>query len=67
MWVGTPDGKVYGHHEFALANDDHQEDPVNAREYSVFLAAPPGTNQAQLIAVLLEYGCDRSIPSILCR
>ena len=42
-------------HQFALANDDHEEDPINAREYPVFLAAPPGAHQAQLLTVLLEY------------
>src|SRR5262245_13811943 len=26
--VGPTDGKVHGHHEFALSNDDHQEDPI---------------------------------------
>ena len=53
--VGPPDGKVDGHHQFALTNDDHQEDPINAGEHAVFLAAPPGTHEAQLLAVLLEY------------
>src|SRR5262249_18321230 len=28
--VWPPDGKVHGHHEFALADDDHQENPINA-------------------------------------
>src|SRR5215471_5601055 len=53
--IRATDGKVHGHHAFALTNDDHQEDPINTREYSVFLAAPPGTHEAQLIAILLEY------------
>src|SRR5262249_5882103 len=53
--VGPPDGKVDGHHQFALTNDDHQEDPINAGEHPVFLAAPPSANEAQLLAVLFEY------------
>src|SRR4029453_8115438 len=26
--VGPPDGKVDGHHQFALANNDHEENPI---------------------------------------
>jgi hypothetical protein len=33
--VGTPDGKVHGHYEFALADDDHEKDPINPREHPV--------------------------------
>jgi hypothetical protein len=44
--VRPPDGKVHGHHQFAIANDDHQEDPINTGEHPVFLATPPGTHQA---------------------
>jgi hypothetical protein len=53
--VGPPDGKVDGHHQFALANNDHEENPINAGEYPVFLPTPPGAHEAQLLAVLLEY------------
>ena len=31
---------IYTHHQFALANDDHQEYPINAREHPFFLSAP---------------------------
>src|SRR4029453_12433319 len=24
-----PDGKVYGHHQFTITDDDHEEDPIN--------------------------------------
>jgi len=54
--VGTTDGKVNRYHEFAIADDDHQEDPINAREHPVFLATPPGAHQAQLLAILFEHG-----------
>src|SRR5512132_2960051 len=53
--VGTTDGKVHGHHQFAIANDDHQEAPINARKHPFFLAAPPCTNQSQLRTILFEY------------
>src|SRR5216683_7075943 len=53
--VGTTDGKVDGDDQLALADDHDQEDPINAREHSVFLAAPPRAHQAQLITVLFEY------------
>jgi hypothetical protein len=44
--VRPPDSKVHGDHEFALANDHHEEDAINAGEHPVFLAAPPGAHQA---------------------
>src|SRR5215475_12568578 len=50
--VGTPDGKVHGHHQFALTNDDHQENPINAGKHPVFLPTPPGAHQPQLLAIL---------------
>ena len=53
--VWPTDGKVHRHHEFAFANDDHQKDPINTREYPVFLAAPPGAHQPQLLAILFEH------------
>jgi hypothetical protein len=43
--VGPTDGKIDGHHEFAIADDDHEEDPINTRQHPVFLAASPGANQ----------------------
>src|SRR6266446_5009632 len=54
--VGTTDGKVHGDHEFAIANDHHQEDPINAREDPVFLPTPPGTDTSQLLPILFEHG-----------
>src|SRR5262245_50703248 len=53
--VRTTDGEVHGHYQFPITYDDHQEDPINPGEHPVFLAAPPGTNEAQLLAVLFEY------------
>jgi hypothetical protein len=53
--VGPPDGKVHGHHQLTIANDHNQENPVNTREYPMFLATPPGTHQAQLITVFFEH------------
>src|SRR4029453_128918 len=44
--VWPTDGKVDRDDQFALPNDDHQEDPINAREHPVFLATPPGTHEA---------------------
>src|SRR5262249_10988818 len=67
--VGPPDGKVDGHHQFALANDDHQEDPINTGEHPVFLPAPPGTNQAQLLTILFEHRIIRNpgpLPAAAC-
>src|SRR5262245_15680646 len=52
--IRAPDGKIHGDHEFALTNDDHQEDSINTGEHPMFLAAPPGAHQTQLLAVLFE-------------
>ena len=54
--VGTTDGKVDGYHQFAITDDDYEEDPINTREHPVFLAAPPGAHEAQLCPILFEYG-----------
>src|SRR5207244_2592264 len=53
--VGTTDDKVHGDHEFAIANDHYQEDPINAREDPVFLPTPPGTDKSQLLPILFEH------------
>jgi hypothetical protein len=53
--VGPPDGKVDGHHQLALANDHDQQYPINPREHPMFLATPPGADEAQLLAILFEY------------
>jgi hypothetical protein len=29
LGVRPTDGKIHGHHQFPLANDDHQEDSIN--------------------------------------
>src|SRR5438876_8323199 len=50
--VWPTDGKVDGDDQLALANDDHQEDPINTGEHAVLLPTPPGAHQAQLLAVL---------------
>src|SRR5215468_10417890 len=53
--VWPPDGKVDGDDQLALADNHDKQHPINAREHPVFLAAPPGTNEAQLFAVFFEY------------
>src|SRR5439155_22524145 len=42
-------------HQLALANDDHQEDPINTREHPVFLPTPPGADESQLLPILFEH------------
>src|SRR5262249_43228951 len=58
--VRPPDGKVHGHHEFAIADHHHQEDAINPGEHPVFLPTPPGAHQTQLLAVLFEYRIIRN-------
>jgi hypothetical protein len=53
--VRPTDGKVDGDDQLALADHYDQQHPVNAREHPVFLAAPPGAHQAQLLAILFEH------------
>src|SRR5215468_12015685 len=53
--IRATDGKIHGYHEFALTNDDHQEDPINTGEHPMFLPAPPGAHEAQLLAILFEH------------
>ena len=53
--VGTTDRKVDGDDQLAFANDHDKQPTINAREYPVFLAAPPGAHQAQLVTILFEY------------
>src|SRR5262249_27679510 len=52
---GPTDGKVDGDDQLALTDDHDQEDPINTGEYPVFLATPPGADEAQLLAVLFEH------------
>src|SRR5262245_25420033 len=33
--IGPPDGKVHGHHQFALADHHDEQDPINTREHPV--------------------------------
>src|SRR5262245_19531681 len=40
--VRPPDGKVHGHHELAITDDDNEQHPINPREHPVFLTTPPG-------------------------
>jgi hypothetical protein len=37
--------------QLARANDHDQQPPIDAREYPVFLATPPGAYEAQLLAL----------------
>src|SRR4030095_3778227 len=53
--LGPANGKVDGHHQFALADDHDEEDAINTGEHPVLLATPPGTNQAQLLTILFEH------------
>src|SRR5262245_59547895 len=39
-------------HSVALAHDNEQEDPINARAHPVFLPTPPGADETQLRAIL---------------
>src|SRR6266446_2628379 len=50
--IWTPNGKVHGHHQLTLADNDDQQHPINTGEHPVFLPTPPGTHEAQLLAVL---------------
>jgi hypothetical protein len=45
LWIGSTDGKVHRDHQFALTTDYHEQDPINAGEYAVFLGTPPGAHQ----------------------
>jgi hypothetical protein len=54
--VGTPDSKVDGHYQFALADDHDQENPIDTGEHPVFLPTPPGADEAQLLPILFEHG-----------
>src|SRR5262249_51747639 len=53
--VRPTDGKVDGYHQFAIADHHDEQDPINTGEHPVFLAAPPGTHEAQLLAILFEH------------
>src|SRR6267142_1096605 len=53
--VGSTDGKVHRHNQLAIADDDHEQDPINACEHPVFLATPPGADESQLLAILFEH------------
>jgi hypothetical protein len=53
--VRPTDGTVDGDDQLAIADDHHEQHTINTREHPVFLAAPPGANQAQLIAILFEH------------
>jgi hypothetical protein len=44
--VGTPDSKVHGHHQFAIADHHDEQDAINPGEYPVFLPTPPSAHQA---------------------
>src|SRR4030095_5075759 len=58
-----------GYHQFAITDPHAQQDAINPGEHPVFLPTPPGTNQAQLIAVLLEYrviGDPGPLPAAAC-
>jgi hypothetical protein len=44
--VRPPDGKVHGHHEFAIAEHHDEQNAINTGKYPVFLATPPGADEA---------------------
>src|SRR5262245_54234062 len=53
--VRPTDGKVDRHHQLALTNNHDEQHPINPGEHPVFLATPPFSRQAQLLAVFFEH------------
>src|SRR5262245_18941131 len=53
--IGPSDSIVHGHHEFALSDHHDEQDAINTGEYPVFLPAPPGAHESQLLAILFEH------------
>ena len=44
--IRATDGKVHGDYQFALTEDNHQEDSINTREHTVLLPTPSGAHQS---------------------
>src|SRR5688572_14391177 len=45
--IRTTDSKVYGDHQFAIANNHDAQNAINTGEYPVFLGTPPSTHEPQ--------------------
>ena len=54
--IGATDGKVDWDDEFAIANDDQEEHPIDTRHGAFELATVPRADEAELFAVFAENG-----------
>jgi hypothetical protein len=54
--IGAPDGKVDGDDELAIANDNSEQDAINAGHGAFVLTAPPPADEPELLTVLSEDG-----------
>src|SRR5207244_1487484 len=52
--IGATDGKVDWDNEFAIADDDQEEDAIDTGHGAFALATIPGTDEAELFAVFAE-------------
>src|SRR5947209_5918373 len=52
--VGPTDGKVDRDDQLPIANDSHQQEPINTRKDPMLLTAPPTSNHTQLLPILVE-------------
>jgi hypothetical protein len=59
--VRPPDGKVHGHHEFALADHHHQQDAINTGEYP---AAISGDLLSAVISIRYIFGFRKDNPNV---
>jgi hypothetical protein len=53
--VGPTNGKVYWHHEFALADHHEEQNAIDTGTHPVFLPTPPSAYKPQLPAILFEH------------
>ena len=56
MRIGPSDGKVERDEEFAIADDDSEEDPIDTGHGAFELATIPGADEAEVCAVFPEDG-----------
>src|SRR5262245_58378012 len=54
--IGATDGKVDWDNEFAIADDDQEEDTIDTGHGAFELATIPGTDEAELFTVFAENG-----------
>src|SRR5437667_5647593 len=57
--IRPSNGKVHWDDQATIANDHQQQEPVNARQHTLVLAAPPPADHTQLLTILVK---DRVIP-----